>query len=84
MNEEDLIAWRKNGERYLFLLKILEKKYKEGKVEKNKKKKIENLLFSMWERTHEELNPFIKDNPLLREISMSFLKNSDLIYIFNI
>ena len=83
-NEQELKNWRYNGERYLLLLRILNRKYKEGKIEKRKKEKIEKTLFSMWEKTHEELNPFTKENPLLREVSMSFLKGSDLFYIFHV
>lgn len=83
-DEKDLKIWKQNGERYLFLLRILEKRYEQGNIEKRKKKKIEKILFSMWEKTHEELNPFTKENPLLREMSISFLKNSNLIYVFHI
>ncbi len=84
MNIQELKNWKSNGEGYLLLLRILNKKYKEGKIEKREKEKIEKALFSMWEKTHEELNPFTKENPLLREMSMSFLKGSDLLYVFHV
>lgn len=39
--ESELKEWKSNGEKYLLLLRILNKKYKEGKIEKRKKGKIE-------------------------------------------
>ena len=79
---EDFEYWRLGGKRYLFALWLLEQKYKKGEIKKKEKKKMERVIDSLWDIHHWENNPHLKENPLLCEVAMSFLKDTHLTYVF--
>jgi len=74
VTQEECRRWRKNTEKYLFLLKLLEKKYKNGEVTIRQKRIIEKKLDLLYEIN--QLNPFIKELPALKEASTYFAKIS--------
>jgi len=76
VTQEECRRWRKNTEKYLFLLKLLEKKYKNGEVTIRQKRIIEKKLDLLYEINHWKLNPFIKELPALKEASTYFAKIS--------
>lgn len=77
ISKEDILEWKRNGRRFLYLLWELEEQYKCGKMKKKEKKRFERELHALWEKTHWEKNPFIKDNQLLREMAVGLLKDFD-------
>lgn len=74
IEQQDILNWKSNTKNYLFLCLALEQALKDKKIKKKEKKEMEKKLDFHFLKNYWNLNPFIKDNPLLREIAISFLK----------
>lgn len=82
--KEEIINCKLNSQRYIILLAMLEKAYKEKRITKKEKEKKEKKINFIHSYNHLKLNPFIKENSLLREIAISFFKTDYLAQIRNI
>jgi len=59
--------WKNNTKKYLFALYLLENEYKNGKIKKKEKKKIEENLSSIFKKKYWKLNPNLR-NPIISKI----------------
>jgi len=58
--KRELKEWRKNTEKYLLYLFIIERMYEEGIITGGQKRKLTNQLDKKFMMEHVKLNPFIR------------------------
>ena len=74
ISEQEVKNLNSNADKYIFMLALLEKAYKDKKINKKIKKEYERKLDFAFSRNYWKLNPFIKENPLISKVAISFLK----------
>lgn len=57
--KEEKENWKINGEKHLFYLKVIKRIWEEGIITSGQKRKLQGQIFKKWDKTHEELNPFL-------------------------
>ena len=70
--------WRLNTKRYLVGLSLVDKLYKNNKINKKEKKEIEGKLDSLFEKNYWKFNPNLK-NPLLAKIFMGMFNTFQIL-----
>ena len=73
-DEQTIHKLNDNADKYIFLLRVLDKALEMKKITKKEKKEIERRLDLAFSRNYWKLNPWIKQNPLLSKVVVSFLE----------